>query len=38
MMEVRGIEKGVERVAMMFFKRSIMEMVGGDRDIDGLDR
>ena len=38
MMEVRGIEKGVEHVVTMFFKRSITEMVGGDGDIDGLDR
>ena len=37
-MEVGGVKEEVERVATMFFKRSFMEMMGGDGNIDGQNR
>ena len=35
MMEVRGIEEGVESVAAMVFKGSFAETMGRDGNVDG---
>ena len=38
MMEVRGIEEGVECITTMFFQRSFVETVGSDGNVDRQDR
>ena len=37
-MEMRGVEEGMERVTMVFFEGSFTEVVGSNGDVDRQDR